>query len=361
MRHNIVTIDFSELQVPGFTEMRRNLLNLAQSLSSLPENALKELEDPASRPTDDPALIERYPSYYRANLWPGKQLPDLESSFKKLGSLIVKVGLHLAAHCDKHVFRKGGDARLTDMLKNSLCHKGRLLHYYPRIDLCNVHKRRKEIDCHDSEAGLYVRARSGAIVKATFGKDDIAYQAGEATELILNGAFHATPHCVRTAQDDPLVERNTFAVFMQPHWDEELVSRDRKTVSFGDFSEQRLHPVGQGHLKEIVKGSSLVVRQPCLEYSPPELNSGEPTFDIELMWGLLDGHDAQTHAFIFSLMSDRELYGMLTQRFCMALQCIIIMYCIALQNLFVNLGCMVHPRFGVKYGPKRLGIPKECS
>ncbi|EFJ13385.1 hypothetical protein SELMODRAFT_122337, partial [Selaginella moellendorffii] len=278
--------------VPGFTEMRsnRNLLNLAQSLSSLPENALKELEDPASRfsfgwshgkeflesgqldelkasfyanpivdrPTDDPALIERYPSYCRANLWPRKELPDLESSFKKLGSLIVKVGLHLAAHCDKHVSRKGGDPRLTDMLKNSLCHKGRLLHNYPRfrcsscckflkascskcsgtkssswcgwhvdhgsltgtIDLCNVHKRRKEIDCPDSEAGLYVRTRSGAIVKATFRKDDIAYQVGEATELILNGAFHATPHCVhvRTAQDDPLVERNTFAVFMQPHW-----------------------------------------------------------------------------------------------------------------------------------------------
>ncbi|XP_024523436.1 uncharacterized protein LOC112343704 [Selaginella moellendorffii] len=320
MRHNVVTIDFSELQneavdfseeleagfgaqglgiiavsnVPGFTEMRSNLLNLAQSLSSLPENALKELEDPASRfsfgwshgkeflesgqpdelkasfyanpivdrPTDDPALIERYPSYCRANLWPGKELPDLESSFKKLGSLIVKVGLQLAAHCDKHVSRKGGDARLTDMLKNSLCHKGRLLHYYPskcsgtkssswcgwHVDhgsltglTCAMYTREgREIDCPDSEAGLYVRTRSGAIVKATFGKDDIAYQVGEATELMSNGAFHATPHCVRTAQDDPLVERNTFAVFMQPHWDEELVSRDRKTVSFGDFSESLL-------------------------------------------------------------------------------------------------------------------------
>ncbi|XP_024523434.1 acyl-coenzyme A oxidase 3, peroxisomal [Selaginella moellendorffii] len=63
-----------------------------------------------------------------------------------------------------------------------------------------------------------------------------------------------------------------------------------------------------GHLKEIDKGSSLVVRQPCLEYSPPELNSGEPAFDIELMQGLLDGHDAQTRTFIFNLMSESDLF-----------------------------------------------------
>lgn len=47
---------------------------------------------------------------------------------------------------------------------------------------------------------------------------------GEATQIRSGGKLRATPHCVRGAMGSEAVgiSRNTFAVFMQPHWDEKL-------------------------------------------------------------------------------------------------------------------------------------------
>jgi isopenicillin N synthase-like dioxygenase len=99
----------------------------------------------------------------------------------------------------------------------------------------------------DTQSGLYIRDRLGSIVKAVFAEEDIAYQMGEATEIHSGGLFRATLHCVQAACGESAVgvDRNTFALFMQPQWDEPLVSPDstesHKVVNFGDFTEERLN------------------------------------------------------------------------------------------------------------------------
>ncbi|KAL1164461.1 hypothetical protein V6Z11_A06G071300 [Gossypium hirsutum] len=120
--------------VPEFPSLRRNLLCLSSRLAALPEDVKKELEDPQSRynfgwshgkeqlesgkpdllkssfyanplidvPTNDAYLIQRYPSYCGANIWPQAALPELEVAFKALGKLIFDVGLMVAYHCDQY-------------------------------------------------------------------------------------------------------------------------------------------------------------------------------------------------------------------------------------------------------------------
>ncbi|KAH9301021.1 hypothetical protein KI387_012604, partial [Taxus chinensis] len=226
-----------------------------------------------------------YPSYCRKNLWPESTLPELEPAFKDLGRLIFNVGLLLAYHCDKYVAKQKCDApSLEDILGRSVCHKGRLLHYFPvtlsyndpatsSTPWCGWHtdhgsltgltsamymKGNSEVACPDNTAGLYIKTRTDAIVKGkicgayvgctpnidainwrvftmvstpcqvTYGENNIAYQVGEAMEILSKGLFHATPHCVKTAKGDKAsgIERNTFALFMQPNWDEPMYNLD---------------------------------------------------------------------------------------------------------------------------------------
>ncbi|KAK6273392.1 hypothetical protein POUND7_010475 [Theobroma cacao] len=301
--------------VPGFTTLRRNLLDLAPRLASLPEEVKKELEDPQSRysfgwshgkeqiesgkqdllkgsfyanplidvPTTDAYLIERYPSYSRANIWPQAALPELEAAFKALGKLIFDVGLMVIYHCDQYVCRAmkmQKDEGLKEVLLHSRCHKGRLLYYFPahlsdhgkdgdstsswcgwHTDFasltgltCGMFKRDGvEVSFPDSAAGLYIRTRTGEIVKAIFGEDEIAYQIGETTEILSQGYLCATPHCVRAPKGKEAsgVDRSTFALFMQPDWDEKLnfpeqvhIHKElipaKGTLTFGEYSEMLL-------------------------------------------------------------------------------------------------------------------------
>jgi hypothetical protein len=50
----------------------------------------------------DPEKIKKYPESCSANIWPGKDFPELEPAFKNLGRLIVDVGMMVARQCDKH-------------------------------------------------------------------------------------------------------------------------------------------------------------------------------------------------------------------------------------------------------------------
>lgn len=307
--------------VPKYPVLRKNLLELSHSLAALPEEAKEDLEDPDSRysfgwshgkeklesgqpdkfkgsfyanpivdiPTTNEALIKRYLSYCRPNLWPRDTLPELEHAFKDLGRLIFNVGLLLAYHCDKYVSKQSflnEVHNLEVMLGRSLCHKGRLLHYFPALQSnqdqnidemaswCGWHtdhgsltglthamymKDGSQIACPDNTAGLYIKTRSSAVVKAIYGEHDIAYQVGEATEILSKGLFHATPHCVKTPRGDKAggVERNTFALFMQPNWDEPFYNLDsiaslhkeielqltksNGSITFGDYSELLLN------------------------------------------------------------------------------------------------------------------------
>ncbi|KAF3441946.1 hypothetical protein FNV43_RR15862 [Rhamnella rubrinervis] len=269
--------------VPGFSSLRQNLLRLSPRLASLPEEAKKELEDPHSRynfgwshgkeklesgkpdmlkgsfyanpildrPTTEAYLIQRYPSYCGSNIWPDSALPELEVAFKALGKLILDVGFMLAYHCDRYVskvMKMDEDEGLEQILLRSRCPKGRLLYYFPArqsndnyslSSWCGWHtdhgsltgltcamfmRDAVEIACPDSAAGLYVRTRSDQIVKVVFGEDEIAYQIGETSEILSRGYLCATPHCVQAPKGEEAsgIERSTFALFMQPDWEEKL-------------------------------------------------------------------------------------------------------------------------------------------
>ncbi|CAK9154417.1 unnamed protein product [Ilex paraguariensis] len=77
-----------------------------------------------------------------------------------------------------------------------------------------------ELPCPDSAAGLYIKTRTGQIVKVVYGEDQIAYQIGETTEILSRGHVCATPHCVQAPKGEEAsgLERSTFALFMQPDW-----------------------------------------------------------------------------------------------------------------------------------------------
>jgi isopenicillin N synthase-like dioxygenase len=73
----------------------------------------------------------------------------------------------------------------------------------------------------DAAAGLYIRARDGAIIRASFKPEQLAFQMGQATQIQSGGLLRATPHCVRAAAGAAAagVARNAYAVFLQPQWD----------------------------------------------------------------------------------------------------------------------------------------------
>lgn len=302
--------------IPGVREKRNRLLRMASEIASLPSTKLLELEDPLSRynfgwshgketleggrpdrmkgsyynnplynvPTEDPEVLESFPSSARPNVWPKQDLPELEAAFMDLGALVVQVGILVAKHCDKYVEREIGgqlseSRSMEHVIRRSRCPKARLLHYFPpekasgtdpegETKWCGWHTDHgtltglvsamylhgdREVPCPEPGCGLYVRDRAGEVVQITFGEDEIAYQMGEASQILSGGFLHATPHYVRAPSTEQAegISRNTFAVFMQPQWD---VSMDpppgyeeeaRKNVpawdvglNFGQFSER---------------------------------------------------------------------------------------------------------------------------
>jgi isopenicillin N synthase-like dioxygenase len=76
----------------------------------------------------------------------------------------------------------------------------------------------------DPKAGLYIRSRTGNVVKVNIPKDALAFQTGEALELITRGKFRAVPHFVKGAKStgQAKLARNTLAVFTQPNLREEV-------------------------------------------------------------------------------------------------------------------------------------------
>ncbi|KAJ0031017.1 hypothetical protein Pint_13122 [Pistacia integerrima] len=174
------------------------------------------------------------------------------------------------------------DEGLEQILLRSRCHKGRLLYYFPAQESnhvqdgdsmsswCGWHTDHGSltgltcgmftrdgivVPCPDNAAGLYIRTRTDQIVKVVYGEDEIAYQIGETTEILSRGFLCATPHCVRApnGRDASGVDRSTFALFMQPDWDEKLnfpeevhihkeviPSNSNGSLTFGEYSEKLL-------------------------------------------------------------------------------------------------------------------------
>ncbi|KAF3577265.1 hypothetical protein DY000_02033179 [Brassica cretica] len=284
-------------------------------LAGLPEEVKRELEDSHSRynfgwshgkeklesgkldmlkgsyyanplqdvPTSDSSEMQRYPWYCGSNIWPRNSLPELEGAFKALGKLMFEVGLMVAYHCDLYV-SKGTKQHemqnLENILLGSRCHKGRLLYYFPAQDTttqnsdsisswCGWHtdhgsltgltraifsRNSVEVPCPDPASGLYITTRSGQVVKVVYGEDEIAYQIGETTAILSRGYLCATPHCVRAPHGEEArgLERSTFALFMQPDWDQKLTFPKEVTIhehvplsngvlTFGEYTEKLLN------------------------------------------------------------------------------------------------------------------------
>ena len=93
----------------------------------------------------------------------------------------------------------------------------------------------------DPQTGLYIHARDSTITKVSIPAHCLAFQTGEALEVITGGKFRAVPHFVRAGgsggghcQEAMSVARNTLAVFTQPGL-KEIVDRE-KGITFGEFS-----------------------------------------------------------------------------------------------------------------------------
>jgi len=83
----------------------------------------------------------------------------------------------------------------------------------------------------DPMAGLYIRARSGKMVKVTIPKDCLAFQTGEALEIATAGKLRAVPHLVR-GSNVRSIARNTLAVFIQNDLHDKLGVSDETFAQF---------------------------------------------------------------------------------------------------------------------------------
>ncbi|KAL6706427.1 hypothetical protein ACN47E_005533 [Coniothyrium glycines] len=225
-------------------------------------------------------VAEKYPSfpeYTAPNVWPSEELlPGFEATFRELCILIIDIAVLVARACDKYAevnidgYQKG---YLEHVVKTSVFTKARLLHYFPspesgdetcsnssadEDDWCATHVDHgcltgltsamfvdeaahspqtgsafaplKELErSPDPKAGLYIHSRTGAVTKVAIPRDCLAFQTGEALEIITQGKFKAVPHFVRGAGPGigGKVARNTLAVFTQPNlWDKIDERRD---------------------------------------------------------------------------------------------------------------------------------------
>lgn len=224
-----------------------------------------------------------FPQYTAPNIWPNaEKLPTFRKSVEELISLIIDTAALVARACDRYAavniqcYKEG---YLEHVVRTSLTTKARLLHYFPtessssaaedkgegeEDDWCATHvdhgcltgltsamfvdesvqspseasKTSPLIELPsspDPKAGLYIRSRTGEIVKVNIPKDCLAFQTGEALELITQGKFRAVPHFVKgAATTSGKIARNTLAVFTQPNLGEEV----QKGKTFADFARE---------------------------------------------------------------------------------------------------------------------------
>lgn len=238
------------------------------------------------------SVADKYPSfseYTAPNVWPAEDLlPGFEATFRELCTLIIDIAALVARACDKYAeanidgYKKG---YLEHVVKTSVSTKARLLHYFPgpetqpeassdssgdEDDWCATHLDHgcltgltsamfvdeaahppqngsafaplKELErSPDPKAGLYIHSRTGAVTKVAIPRDCLAFQTGEALEIITQGKFKAVPHFVRGAgPTGGKVARNTLAVFTQPNlW--EKVDERRDFAAFAKEIVEKNH------------------------------------------------------------------------------------------------------------------------
>ncbi|KAI5991547.1 Clavaminate synthase-like protein [Pisolithus albus] len=282
-----------------YKSFRETLLNLGYKYAHLPDDVKERYTDPGSSfsfgwshgkahpyallltgypdtlkgsyyanpivdtPDVSSALREQHREYYRENIWPDADeegIEGFESAFKDLGRFVFQVGCELAAACEPFVSKHFGDTSfsLVSLIARSQTTKARLLHYFPPsagdvkggddepIDSwCGFHLDNSLLTglCAPSvvpspspESGLYIRTRGGELTKVSIPDDCLAFQTGEALQLVTEGRLRATPHCVRVGGSSERISRETFALFMQPDTHQQVSA----TETFGQFTKRIL-------------------------------------------------------------------------------------------------------------------------
>ncbi|KAL4798114.1 hypothetical protein BDV19DRAFT_36041 [Aspergillus venezuelensis] len=248
---------------------------------------------------NDPSLegapADEYPGfdeYTAPNVWPDKsKLPTFRSGLEELCTLIIDTAALVARACDRFAeseIEGYENGYLERVVKSSLTTKARLLHYFPTPEeeknTTNGATEEKKHDEEDDDwcathldhgcltgltsamfideaahppsstisssaplpelpsspdpsAGLYIRSRTGETVKVNIPKDCLAFQTGEALQLITMGKFRAVPHFVKGAKvpaGQGKIARNTLAVFTQPNLGE--VVDTSRGLTFAGFA-----------------------------------------------------------------------------------------------------------------------------
>ncbi|KAL1296614.1 hypothetical protein AAFC00_000105 [Neodothiora populina] len=245
--------------------------------------------------------LEKYPGlpeYTAPNVWPSTDvLPGFETTFQQLCNLIVDTAALVARACDGYASSNVPDyptGYLERVVKTSISTKARLLHYFPspsadtpqdqgvsataasEDDWCATHLDHgcltgltsamfvdeaqnppsqaqtlsrvetplPELDrSPDPSAGLYIHSRSGKVTKVNIPKDCLAFQTGEALEVITKSRFRAVPHFVKgvaPGRGGGKIARNTLAVFTQPNlW--EMVDEKRDFATFAKEIVEKNH------------------------------------------------------------------------------------------------------------------------
>jgi isopenicillin N synthase-like dioxygenase len=201
-------------------------------------------------------------AFFEPNVWVD-EIPELETSFKAMGSLIHRVGVTIARQCDRFVEReskrvgtKYEPGTLEKIVSDSRNCKGRLLHYFaqPSVaaksdkvgDWCGWHNDHGSLTGlapamytsaageHDvrppgvEKAGLYVRTRRGSVLQVKLPPGCLAYQIGETSQIHTGGLLQATPHAVKGTSG---ASRQTYAQFMQPEIDGLMTVPKGRTVA----------------------------------------------------------------------------------------------------------------------------------
>lgn len=92
-----------------------------------------------------------------------------------------------------------------------------------------LNKDQEVIPNPDPTSGLFIRSRQGELVKVDMPPDHLAFQIGETAQIQSGGVLQATPHAVK-GSGVPGVSRETFAVFMEPCWMEDMDIPQGRTV-----------------------------------------------------------------------------------------------------------------------------------